>query len=47
MRVDSEYLDRNGHPVLLRRQVMAFGQVGRVHDGEWERRHGGTDRCEY
>lgn len=47
MRVVSEYRDRNGHSVLLRREVMASGQVGRVRDLEWERRHGGTDRYEY
>lgn len=47
IRVDSEYRDRNGHPVLVRRQVMAFGHVGRVRDLQWERRHGGTDRFEY
>ncbi len=47
MYVVSEYRDRDGRPVLLRRQVMASGEVGRVRDLTWEKRHGGTYRFEY
>ncbi len=47
MHVVSEYRDRDGDPVLLRRQVMAFGGVSRVRDLSWERQHGGTNRFEY
>jgi hypothetical protein len=47
MYVVSEYRDRDGRPVLLRRQVMASGGVGRVRDLTWEKRHGGTYRFEY
>jgi len=47
MYVVSEYRDRDGRPVLLRRQVMASGGVGRVRDLTWEKQHGGTYRFEY
>lgn len=47
MYVVSEYRDRDGRPVLLRRQVMASGGVGRVRDLSWEKQHGGTNRFEY
>jgi hypothetical protein len=47
MFVSSEYRDRDGRPILLRRQVMASGGVGRVRDVMWEKQHGGTYRFEY
>lgn len=47
MYVVSEYRDRDGVPILLRRQVMASGGVGRIRDLAWERRNGGTNRFEY
>jgi len=47
MYVVSEYRDRDGRPVLLRRQVMASGGVGRVRDLTWEKQHGGIYRFEY
>jgi hypothetical protein len=47
MYVVSEYRDRDGRPVLLRRQVMATGGVGRVRNLTWEKQHGGTYRFEY
>jgi hypothetical protein len=47
MFVSSEYRDREGRPILLRRQVMVSGGVGRVRDLAWEKQHGGTSRFEY
>jgi len=47
MYVVSEYRDRDGRPVLLRRQVMASGGVSRVRDLTWEKQHGGIYRFEY
>jgi hypothetical protein len=47
MFVSSEYRDREGRPVLLRRQVWVSGGVGRVRDLAWEKQHGGTSRFEY
>jgi hypothetical protein len=47
MFVSSEYRDREGRPILLRRQVMISGGVGRVRDLTWEKQHGGTSRFEY
>jgi hypothetical protein len=47
MFVSSEYRDREGRPILLRRQVKVSGGVGRVRDLTWEKQHGGTSRFEY
>jgi len=47
MFVASEYRDREGRAILLRRQVMVSGGVGRVRDLTWEKQHGGSSRFEY
>lgn len=47
MHVSSEYRDREGMPLLLKREIWISGGVGRIRDLAWERRYGGSYQFEW
>jgi hypothetical protein len=47
MLVTSEFWDQEGWPVLIKRQVIVSGGLGRVRDLLFEKEQGGTGRFEY
>jgi len=47
MYVSSEFRNRDGTPILLKRQIIVDGAVGRIRDLAWERRHGGSYQFEW